>query len=257
MTIDHQSRVNDKTAQAECSRKSLQLRNRQPEIMDEPDLDGRLHVEALGSLGRINKLSRTTAGLWGPIRDLVRESPESEPLRILDIASGGGDVAMGLARRAAAAGMRVQVEGFDISPRAVVYANAAAASQNLNNVSFCVRDVLAEPIPPDEFDVITCSLFLHHLEERDAQRLLANMAGAVRKLVVVSDLRRTRLGYLLAWLVSRTLVSSPVVRVDGPLSVAAAFTMDEARALANKSGLRGAAISQRWPQRFLLTWRRV
>ncbi|MSR57997.1 MAG: methyltransferase domain-containing protein [Planctomycetaceae bacterium] len=257
MTTDHQSRVSEQFTRIKPLRRTLQIRNRQPEVMDEPELDGGLHVAALDSLGRINRLSRTTAGLWGPICNLARESLGQGSLRILDIASGGGDVALGLARRAAKAGIAVEIEGVDISPRAVYYANAAAARQQLTNVAFHARDVLAEPIPHDIYDVITCSLFLHHLDESDAFHLLGNMAGAARRLVVVSDLRRTRLGYFLACLVSRTLVWSPVVRVDGPLSVAAAFTMDEARELARKSGLGGAVISHQWPQRFLLTWRRV
>jgi hypothetical protein len=42
--------------------------------------------------------------------------------------------------------------------------------------------------------------------------------------------------------------------VDGPRSVAGAFTLDELQELARQSGLVGANISPRWPQRMLLTW---
>jgi hypothetical protein len=45
--------------------------------------------------------------------------------------------------------------------------------------------------------------------------------------------------------------------MDGPLSVRAAFTIAEARQLAEEAGLHGAAISWRWPFRFLLQWRRA
>ena len=65
------------------------------------------------------------------------------------------------------------------------------------------------------------------------------------------------LGYGLAWIGCRLLSRSPMVHVDGPLSVQNAFTVDEARSLANKSGLQSARIVKHWPQRFLMTWQRT
>jgi 2-polyprenyl-3-methyl-5-hydroxy-6-metoxy-1,4-benzoquinol methylase len=109
---------------------------------------------------------------------------------------------------------------------------------------------------PDGYDVITCSLFLHHLEEFDAESMLRSMASAATQMIVASDLRRTRLGYAMALVASRLLTRSPIVRVDGPLSVAAAFTIEEAQALAARAGLAGTTISRRWPQRYLLVWRK-
>ncbi|MCK7504006.1 MAG: hypothetical protein MZV70_07835 [Desulfobacterales bacterium] len=73
--------------------------------------------------------------------------------------------------------------------------------------------------------------------------------------VVVSDLRRTRLGAAFTWAGCRMLSRSDVFRVDGMRSVAAAFTTDEARSLAAAAGLGGAHVSEIWPQRWLLTWR--
>jgi hypothetical protein len=121
-------------------------------------------------------------------------------------------------------------------------------------VRFFQLDVLAEPLPA-EYDAITCSLFLHHLSEADAVSLLRAAAGAAR-LVLISDLRRSRSGYALAWMACRLLTRSRIVHVDGPLSIAAAFTPAELRELALRSGLAGAQVSRRWPQRMLLKWDR-
>ena len=73
--------------------------------------------------------------------------------------------------------------------------------------------------------------------------------------VLINDLRRTRAGYVLAWLGCRLLTRSPIVHVDGPLSVRAAFSLDEVRQLAEECGLSGATLTTHWPQRFLLDWR--
>ena len=80
------------------------------------------------------------------------------------------------------------------------------------------------------------------------------MAQAARRLVVVNDLSRSRLGYLVAQIACRTITRSEVVRVDGPRSVAAAFRPGEAQRLAQRAGLHGAKVRRMWPFRFLLTW---
>jgi len=234
---------------------TLAARNRQPELMDQPGLDERLHGEALRSLSRINVVSRTSAMIWEPIRHLALETRPARPLRILDVACGGGDVALGLARLANRAGVAVHIDGCDINAVAVAHASDAADRQKITNVGFFQHDALKQPLP-DGYDIVTCSLFLHHLDDSDAGLMLRSMAAAAAQMVVASDLRRSRLGYALACIACRLLTRSPIVRVDGPLSVAAAFTIEEARELAARFGLTGTIILSRWPQRFLLVWRK-
>lgn len=255
MTTDGYRRAAVGAQAAGFSLAGLRARDRQPEVMDQPGLDAGLHAQALGGLERINLLSRTAAALWRPIRRLAFENPLPRPLRVLDIASGGGDVAIAVARRAARAGLPLWIEGCDISDRAVDYAQQSAVRRGVTNVVFRQRDVIREPLP-DGFDVVMCSLFLHHLDEEGAGRMLREMSRAAERLALVSDLRRTRVGYVLASLVCSVFTRSPVVKVDGPLSVAAAFTPKEALELARRNGMPGATLERIWPQRFLLTWRR-
>ena len=122
------------------------------------------------------------------------------------------------------------------------------------HVRFFVLDALNGDLPTG-YDVVSCSLFLHHLEEPDAILLLNRMATAARHLVLIDDLIRSRWGYLLALVGCHMLSGSHVVHVDGPTSVAAAFTPSEILALAKRAGLRGATLTRHWPQRFLLTWK--
>ena len=234
---------------------TLGKRNRQPELMDQPGLDEGLHAHALKSLSRINWISRTSAMIWRPIRKLALEANPSRTLRILDVACGGGDVAIGLARRAGRAGIKVQVDGCDINPVAVEHARGNALRAGVSQVGFFVHDALMTALP-DGYDVVTCSLFLHHLDDLDAERMLRSMGAAAGQMVVASDLLRNRLAYLMAVVACRVLTRSPIVHVDGPLSVAAAFTVDEARALAERAGLSGATFTRYFPERFLFVWRR-
>jgi 2-polyprenyl-3-methyl-5-hydroxy-6-metoxy-1,4-benzoquinol methylase len=221
--------------------------------MDQPGLDEGRHVQALRGLERINFWSRSAALVWGPLAELAREEP-GRPLRVLDLATGAGDVPIRLWHRARRAGVALQVEGCDVRPAAVAHAAARAAAAGAD-VRFFAADVMGDPVPPG-YDVLVSSLFLHHLSGEQAVDLLKGMAEAAGRLVVINDLVRSRAGWLLAYLGTRLLSRSPVVHVDGLRSVEGAFALDEARALAGRAGLTGARVRACWPCRFLLTWRR-
>ena len=228
-------------------------RRLQPEIMDGPDLEDEQHRRALVGLARINHWSRAAATLWRPIQSLAMR--QRSALRVLDVACGGGDVVCGLARRARRAKVKIELAGCDISPRAIEFAANRARHANVS-AEFFVVDALRDPLPSG-FDVVVSSLFLHHLDEADADRLLAKMAQACKQMMLVNDLRRSTSGLWLARVATRLLSRSPVVHFDGPRSVENAFTAAEIAALASRAGLAGCTITRCWPQRLVLVWRKV
>ena len=227
---------------------ALARRERVAELMDDPALDPAEHRRALRGLARLNWVSDSPGLLWPAVRDLARGGG---PVRVLDVATGSGDVPRALAARAARAGLtNVTFAGCDISPTAVESAARAAPG-----LTFFVHDAVRDPLPGG-YDVVTCSLFLHHLSEADAVVLLGRMAAAAGRRVLVNDLDRSRFTYLAVWAACRLLSRSPVVRFDGPASVRAAFTAAEAAALAARAGLAGAVVRRRFPCRYLLRWDR-
>jgi 2-polyprenyl-3-methyl-5-hydroxy-6-metoxy-1,4-benzoquinol methylase len=233
----------------------LSVRQRAPEMMDDPGLDAQAHSSALRGLDRINRISRPDRALWPDIAAIERDGgARDRPLRLLDVACGGGSLPLALQSRARRHGHRIDIEGCDKSPRAVEFA-ARRARETGRDARFFTCDVLAGPLP-DRYDIVTCTLFLHHLGDDDAVTLLGRMAQAATRLLLVDDLVRGRAGYLLAWLGCRVLSRSNVVHADGPASVRSAFSVREARDLARRSGLLGAVITRHWPERFLLSWRR-
>jgi len=171
---------------------------------------------------------------------------------VLDIATGGGDIPIALWRRARRRELAISLAGCDLSPRAIQFAREKAKRVGAK-VDFFEQDVIAEPLP-DGFDAVICSLFLHHLSDEDVVRMLAQMAEASRQLVAVNDLRRSTPALMFAYAATRVLTRSDVVRVDGPLSVRAAFTVDEVKSLAREARLDHCEVSRRWPFRFVLSW---
>jgi 2-polyprenyl-3-methyl-5-hydroxy-6-metoxy-1,4-benzoquinol methylase len=232
----------------------LASRHLTPELMDQPGLDPGQHRQALDGLRRVNRMSATSSILWSAIQSSLLSSND-KALRVLDIACGGGDVAIALAAKAKRAGIAIQVEGCDISPVAIEHARQQAERTN-TEASFFQHDVLQSQLP-QQYDVVTSSLFLHHLSETEAIGLMQNMAAAARSLVLIDDLRRTRIGYLLAWAGCRLLSRSSIVHYDGPQSVVAAFSLREVQELAKRAGMDEVNISRHWPQRYLLSWRPV
>jgi SAM-dependent methyltransferase len=222
--------------------------------MDQPGLDREAHHRALGGLRTTNSISRTSQVVWRGILDLGI-FPDGRPLRILDIAAGGGDVVIGVARLAARHNVAIEAHGCDINPTAVKYAQNAAQRAAIVSAKFSQLDALINPLP-DDYDVLMCTLFLHHLCNDDARELLRRMGQAARRCVLVDDLCRNRLGYLYAWVGGRLLTRSPIVHIDGPLSVRAAYTIAEFRQLAHEAGLAEVQFRRHWPQRFLMSWKK-
>jgi 2-polyprenyl-3-methyl-5-hydroxy-6-metoxy-1,4-benzoquinol methylase len=230
---------------------SVGRRRRQPEVMDQPGLCPQRHAVALRGLARLNFFG-SVGVLWGQLVALARRHP-GQPLRVLDLATGGGDIPLRLWRRARKANIALHIEGCDLNPFAVAHANAAAARAGAD-VRFFVHDAIRGGSLPG-YDAAISSLFLHHLDAGEAVAFLRLMAASGRH-VLVNDLERSRLNFAMVYLASRLLTRSPVVHVDAPRSVEAAFTPREALELAEQAGLSGATVERRWPCRFLLAWER-
>jgi 2-polyprenyl-3-methyl-5-hydroxy-6-metoxy-1,4-benzoquinol methylase len=215
--------------------------------MDDPALDPAEHRRALAGLARINAVSGSAKLLWPALRELAKR--HARPLRILDIATGSGDVPSQLCRFAEREKLPLTFAGCDLSPLAIEVAKRSAAAGE-----FFTHDVLNESLPTG-YDAFTCSLFLHHLDEPDVVALLAKLRVANPRLILISDLERSRFNYAAVWAASRLLSRSRVVHVDGPLSIRGAFTVQEMKAMAEAAGLTGATVRARFPCRMLLEWR--
>lgn len=223
------------------------------EWMDDPAIETQRFVDSLRGLRRINKVTRSHAALWPIVRETALANPE-ETLRVLDVGCGGGDHIIALAKRANRAGIDVAFAGCDLSPLAVEHAAAETKRAGIP-VEFFILDAVRDPIPRD-YDLIVSSFFLHHLDDEQAAAFLQKTATATQHSIAAYDLLRSRPGYALAWFGTRALACNDVCRNDGPLSVANAFSLDEARGIANRAGLEDGVLETRFPFRFLFRWTR-
>jgi 2-polyprenyl-3-methyl-5-hydroxy-6-metoxy-1,4-benzoquinol methylase len=221
--------------------------------MDQSDLDARAHQHALASLATINRLSWTARILLRPILALARSRGQSR-FTLLDVACGGGDVPLQLAHLCASRGVQLDLILSDRSETALSHGHAHLAAQAATTCAYLRCDAFSDDLP--QADIVTNSLFLHHLDSEQVTSALSHFASRARQLLLISDLRRSRMGLAVAWSTCHVFSRSPVVHHDGPASVRAAYTIDEMREFATGAGLEDVDIHRCWPWRMLLCWRR-
>jgi ubiquinone/menaquinone biosynthesis C-methylase UbiE len=117
-----------------------------------------------------------------PLRRLFEDAGISPGMRVLDIGSGAGDVAMVAAR---AVGPTGSVLGVDMNPAILETARERTAAAGLGNITFVALDLTGDAAPDGPFDGIVCRVIL---------RYLPDPAGVIRRLA-----RRLRPGGLVVF----------------------------------------------------------
>jgi|HubBroStandDraft_5_1064220.scaffolds.fasta_scaffold152745_1 hypothetical protein len=156
---------------------------------------------------------------------------------ILEVASGRADVLQ-------AALLRFSSAASSMSPKIMPHVTLLDRSRvhlpdpgawpaELPPPRVVAGDALDLPFADASMDVVSCCLFLHHLEPLQVARYLAEARRVARVAVVINDLERSPLHYRLAKL-NRLIDPSRISRHDGPVSVRRAYTRSElARMLTN------------------------
>lgn len=229
----------------------LQVRHLQAATAEELGVGERQPiVGVLQGRDRLNALSRATRLLWHGVRDLARAKP-TRPIRVLDIATGAGGIPIRLWKLAARSGLKIAVDGCDSNPTSLELARRRARENGIP-VQFFAADPLKGELPGG-YDVITSSLYLHHLPDGRALQLLRTLDAAAEQRVILHDHVRSPGGVALARLAS-SLIHGATTRQEAESAIRSAFTPEEALDLARRAGIEGAVARAHWPCCFVLSW---
>lgn len=124
-----------------------------------------------------NRLLSVGVDIWWR-HQLVRAVRRCRPRKILDLATGSGDVAFALGRRIPSA---TQIVGMDFCQPMLdeaVKKQAAKNSAEARKISFQQGDGLALPLPDESFDAVTISFGLRNMANR--HRSLCEMRRILR-----------------------------------------------------------------------------
>jgi len=200
------------------------------ELMDRPQP---VSAELEQDLHRIRQINRYF-GSYRLVLEFVRRWIKTgDNVRIVDLATGSGDIPRLIVDFARTIGARVQIDALDRqSPTLEI---ASKLSVEYPEISFIESDMLTWQ-PSDRYDLVLCTLVLHHFSEQDAVRVLQQCRKFSRNLVLVSDLCRGWLATSGAYLLTALIFREPMTKHDARLSVARAFSFQEVHSLAQRAG---------------------
>jgi len=189
-----------------------------PEILDSPDCPPQEIAASLRDLSRINRWFGGVATTRSLI-ERVSAATGQKHFSLLEVAAGYGEVPKVSAQQLARQGITLDVTLLDR-----VHSHLLPGNRSV------VADALALPFRDGSFDLVSSSLFAHHLEPPELKRFVEEALRVSRIAVLINDLIRHPLHLALVY-AGFPLMRSYVSRVDGVASVRRAYTTEEMRGM--------------------------
>jgi 2-polyprenyl-3-methyl-5-hydroxy-6-metoxy-1,4-benzoquinol methylase len=200
-----------------------------PELMD---LSQPVTAELERDLLNLVSLNRYFGSHWLIRRFLKAWLAPRQRYRVLDLATGAGDIPRLMLEWAHPRGITLDIDAVDANASTLEIARKHCPYKNIDWI--CADALTFDP--GYTYDFVCCSLALHHFSDQDAVRLLRRCCDLSHRFTVVADLERSRLTQLGVWLLTALIYRDPMTKYDGRLSVRRAFSYNELGELATAAG---------------------
>jgi 2-polyprenyl-3-methyl-5-hydroxy-6-metoxy-1,4-benzoquinol methylase len=200
------------------------------EMMDRPQP---VSAELTRDLERLRQLNRWFGSHRLVLGFMRRWMIPGAQMRILDLATGSGDIPRLIVDYARRIGADIKIDAVD--RQAATVEIARSLSTGYPEISYHAANVL-EWDCAQGYDITLCSLVLHHFSHDDAVKLLRRCRELSKRFVLVADLRR---GFMLqtgVYMLTALIFREPMTRFDARLSAARAFSFGEMRELSMQAG---------------------
>jgi hypothetical protein len=206
-----------------------------PELMDVPNPDPGILRRDLANLRIINRYFGGLRAVRAHVTGLIRKIDRAHTIQILDLATGSADHPMSLVRLAQSLNRKIQITAVECNPLTLSIARERTAKHP--EITVEQGDLLKLGYPPRSFDIVLCSLAIHHFSRSDAVRILAMMSEYSRVGLIVNDLYRSWPAAWTAWIYTHVTTRNPMTLNDSYVSVLRAFTPRELREMAIEAGV--------------------
>ena len=217
------------------------------EMMDDFTLEGDMFRDTLDKLETINRLLGGNSVTIKGLKKLLKTSSKSKTITMVDLGCGHGDILRDVAKFGRKKNYKFKLIGIDANDAAIEYAREL--SKDYPELSFETMDIFSEEFKKQTYDVVLCTLFLHHFK---SEELISFLKPTVQKATigaVVNDLHRHRLAYYLFKLTG-LFIKNKMVREDGLTSVLRAFKRKELEAILTQVQV-PFSIQWKWAFRYL------
>ncbi len=211
-------------------------------MMDQPCSYEELRM-CLRDIARVNRLTFAFRPTISWLEDLVAvRGASAEPLRVVDVGCGDGDMLRRIDGWAKRRGVAVSLIGIDLNPNAIRAAREVTGS--MRRIEWVAGDVLSDNMPGD-IDVVICSLLTHHLTDSQIVQFLQWAERRTRRGWFVNDLHRKPVPYHLFRLWARFTNWHRFVKNDGGVSIRRSFVVEDWQRLWAAAELDATAVSIR------------
>lgn len=216
------------------------------EKMDDFNISGLELRKTLITLGRINKWLGGNRVTLNGINKVLNGHPREQPITILDLGCGGGDILRDVAELGFRRGYSFKIIGIDANKNTLGYAKEL--SQSFPDIKFLHCDIFSNKFERLEYDLVLTSLFLHHFDDIKLEGLLKRIHEKATIGIVVNDLHRHPIAYFLFKLLC-VFTTNKMVKEDGLISILKGFKRDELMRISENIGA-GYTIKWKWAFRY-------
>jgi len=212
---------------------SSMKRSFDPAVLEMMDRPQPVSAELERDLERIRQLNRWFGSYRLVLGFMRRWLRPGARVRIVDLATGSGDIPRLITDYARKIRAQVEIDALDRQPATLEV--ATKLSTGYPEIYYREADIL-EWDSVESYDIVLCTLALHHFSDEDAVTVLRRCRELSRKFVLVSDLRRGLLATAGVYLLTALIFREPMTRYDARLSAERAFSFSEMRKLAMGAG---------------------
>jgi len=225
---------------------STKNRSTQEEMMDDFSLEGKGLRNNLDVLSVINKWLGGNRITEKGVLKLLNGHSKDRPVRIIDLGCGNGDMLRRISLMGRKRGYSFELIGVDANLDTVTY--ASELSEDFEDIHFLQMNICSREFDKLDYDIALLTLFLHHFNDHEIIEKLAKIMEKSSLGVVVNDLHRHKLAYVLFNLLT-LFAGSEMIRNDGLLSILKGFKRKELERYALQMKSR-SLIKWKWAFRY-------
>ncbi|MBO9730143.1 MAG: methyltransferase domain-containing protein [Chitinophaga sp.] len=223
-------------------------RSQAPEIMDDFNMEGALLKETLQKIAQINRLLGGNRITVKGVAALIKDIPADQTISIVDVGCGNGDMLRQLSSYGKKINRRFELIGIDANLTTVTYAREL--SRQYPDIQYYCQDIMAPAFREQRYDIILCTLTLHHFTEKEIRHLMTIFREQARIGIVVNDLHRSALAYRLFQLICLVFNLNSMVRADGQVSILRGFKKKELHHLSAELNIGAYSLQWKWAFRY-------